>query len=84
VTPSGALYRYRELYGWGGQPNVGSRETADEVARKIVEIEREAGEYNLIGVADNRSGLRDVTQARALPRRSKTTELCGFLPIRTG
>lgn len=53
VTPSGALYRYRELYGWGGQPNVGSRETADEVARKIVEIERESGEYNLVGVADN-------------------------------
>jgi len=53
VTPYGALYRYRELYGYGGSPNVGSREVAAEVARKIVDIEREAGEFDLIGPADN-------------------------------
>lgn len=43
-TPSGALYRYRELYGYGGQPDVGSRETAEEVARKVAAIEEAAGE----------------------------------------
>ena len=32
----GALIRYRERYGWGGRANVGSRETATEVARKIL------------------------------------------------
>lgn len=52
VTPDGALYRYRELYGYGGEDNVGSREHADEVARKVAQIEREAGEYDLIGPAD--------------------------------
>ena len=53
VTPTGALYRYRELYGYGGSPNQGSRETAEEVARRISEIEAEAGERDLIGPADN-------------------------------
>ncbi len=33
--PRGALVVYRELYGWGGKPNVGTRETADEVGRRI-------------------------------------------------
>lgn len=34
--PRGALVVYRELYGWGGEPNKGTRETAPEVGRKIV------------------------------------------------
>lgn len=62
VTPAGALYRYRELYGYGGTPNTGSREHAEEVARKVAEIEREAGEVNLLGPADNQiwSGGQDT------------------------
>lgn len=36
---TGIIYRYRELYGWGGKPNVGSRESPDEVAVKIRKIE---------------------------------------------
>lgn len=52
VTPQGQLYRYRELYGWGGEPDVGSRETASEVALKIREIEDDAEEYDLVGPAD--------------------------------
>lgn len=35
LMPTGQLYRFAELYGWSGEPNVGSRETAETVARKI-------------------------------------------------
>jgi hypothetical protein len=40
--PRGALVRYREWYGWNGQPNEGARMTAEEVGAGIAE--REAGE----------------------------------------
>lgn len=33
------IYRYRELYGYGGKPNVGSRQSADEVAQMILDME---------------------------------------------
>lgn len=33
------IYVWRELYGYGGKPNVGSREDAGAVARKILAIE---------------------------------------------
>lgn len=36
---TGVIYRYRELYGWGGKPNVGTRQSADEVAQMILDIE---------------------------------------------
>jgi hypothetical protein len=40
------IYRYRELYGWGGKENVGTRESAEEVGARILraeELERKAG-----------------------------------------
>ena len=33
------IYIYRELYGWGGKANVGTGETAKQVAEKIADIE---------------------------------------------
>lgn len=36
----GNIYRWREMYGYGGKANVGSREEASAVARKIREIEQ--------------------------------------------
>jgi len=39
MNPEKEIYRYRELYGYGGAPNVGTRETAIQVARKIRKIE---------------------------------------------
>lgn len=49
--PRGALVRYREWYGMPpGQPNVGLKLTAEQVADGIKE--REAGETITIGVAD--------------------------------
>lgn len=40
--PRGALIRYREWYGWNGQPNEGLKLTAEEVGRGIAE--RDDGE----------------------------------------
>ena len=40
MCPDGVVYIWRELYGWGGKANVGSREEASAVAKKIVEIEK--------------------------------------------
>ena len=43
---------YRELYGWTGKPDEGVRETPSEVAKKIRQIERDAGEKEIFGLAD--------------------------------
>lgn len=37
--PRGSLVVYRELYGWNGQPNQGSREFAEQVGRNIAVAE---------------------------------------------
>lgn len=46
IDPDGKTYRYREMYGYGGKADTGSRQTATEVAREIVKAEakeRKAG-----------------------------------------
>lgn len=49
----GCVYRYRELYGTTGEPNVGTKETPDAVGRKIREIEDALEQGNIIyGIAD--------------------------------
>lgn len=48
--PRGALIRYREWYGTTGEPNVGLRLTAEEVADGIKS--REEGDPQITGVAD--------------------------------
>ncbi len=45
IDYDGNLWVYRELYGWGGKPNVGTGETAKQVASRIVDIE-EKGEVH--------------------------------------
>jgi len=35
----GNIYRYRELYGWGGEPNVGTHETAQQVAEQMLKLD---------------------------------------------
>lgn len=47
----GNFWVYRELYGWGGKPNVGTREVAEVVAQKIADAEK--GEKVFYGVLDN-------------------------------
>lgn len=39
VDYDGNLWCYRELYGWGGKPNVGTGETAKQVGEKIAAVE---------------------------------------------
>jgi len=34
------MYAYRELYGWGGKPNVGTGETAKQIGERIVALEQ--------------------------------------------
>ena len=51
VDFDGKSYRYRELYGYGGKPNVGTKETAKEVALKIAAMEKK--EQIAYGVLDN-------------------------------
>lgn len=50
LIPRGAIVRYREWYGCNGTPNVGTRLTAEEVARGIAEKER--AEQIAYGVLD--------------------------------
>lgn len=50
--PNGALIRYRELYGWGGKPDVGMRMESPELVERILEIEDEAQETMDYRVAD--------------------------------
>lgn len=52
VDYDGNIWCYRELYGWGGKPNVGTGETAKQVGEKIAEIESKAENVSY-GVLDN-------------------------------
>lgn len=63
------IYVYRELYGWGGKPNVGTMETAREVGKRIAKLEP-AKEKVHYGVLDNacwaKSGVSGPTIAEEL------------------
>lgn len=51
VIGKGSIIMYRELYGWNGTPDCGSREESWEVAKKIAEIEE--GERISYRIADS-------------------------------
>lgn len=42
--PDGAVILYREYYGWNGKPDVGCRLESHDVAKKIIQIERDSKE----------------------------------------
>ena len=46
------MYAYRELYGWGGKPNVGTGETARQIGERIVALEKPEEEVRY-GVLDS-------------------------------
>jgi len=41
MDPDDTIFRYRELYGWGGKENLGTREYANEVAKRVRGIEKQ-------------------------------------------
>lgn len=51
VDHDGRLYLYRELYGYGGRADVGSKEDPEDIAAKIIKLE--AGEKISYAVADS-------------------------------
>lgn len=53
VDYDGNLYVYRELYGYGGKPNTGTKETSRQVAEKICELEKHEKQLIRYGVLDN-------------------------------
>ena len=53
VNYDGNLWKYRELYGYGGKANVGTKETAKQVALKIAEAEKDDKRNISYGVLDN-------------------------------
>ncbi len=52
IDYDGNLWCYRELYGYGGKPNVGTGETAKQVGERIAELERPEERVHY-GVLDN-------------------------------
>lgn len=50
--PKNSIIRYRELYGYGGKPDEGSKEESDIVAKRIIQIEHDANETMDYRVAD--------------------------------
>jgi len=40
IDPDGVIYRYKELYGWGGEPNVGTSESPKMISKKIDDMEK--------------------------------------------
>lgn len=63
------MYIYRELYGWGGKPNVGTDETAKEVGERIADVETREEEISY-GVLDSacwaKTGVTGPTIAEEL------------------
>lgn len=53
VDFDGKLYVYRELYGYGGKPNVGTKESSRQVASKICAAERSDRTMISYAVLDN-------------------------------
>lgn len=53
VDFDGKMYIYRELYGYGGKANVGTKESSRQVAQKIVAAEASDRKLISYGVLDN-------------------------------
>lgn len=81
VDYDGNLYCYRELYGWGGKPNVGTGETAAAVGKRIAALEKPA-ENVRSGVLDSacfaRTGVTGETIAEAINKELYKANLTTF------
>ena len=81
VDYDGNLWCYRELYGWGGKPNVGTGETAAEIGRKIAALEKSA-ENVRSGVLDSacfaRTGVTGESIAEAINKELYKAKISTF------
>lgn len=66
VDYDGVLYKYREVYGYGGKPNVGTKETAKQVAKKIIAAEKHEKKNISYGVLDNACWARTGTSGPSI------------------
>jgi PBSX family phage terminase large subunit len=53
IDYDGNAWKYRELYGYGGKANVGTKETAKQVANKIADAEKSDRNMLAYGVLDS-------------------------------
>lgn len=53
VDFNGTMYAYRELYGYGGKPNIGTKESSKAVAGKIASSEASDKELIQYGILDS-------------------------------
>ncbi len=95
TDPDGRLYRYREWYGYDGTPNKGIRITPTEIARGILEREKDeaADNVSILRVADpaifdQSRGDSVADQMRLLPegrgvifRKGDNTRLAGKMQV---
>lgn len=93
---TGDIFRYRELYGWGGKPNVGTRESPDEIAEKIVEIEareraqgiefkKNPADTSLWGATSLKVAGREINQAQQMQAvRDKQGLGVNWIPAKKG
>lgn len=90
--PAGALVRYREHYGWNGRANNGCRLDSGTVARKIIEIEKEARDVMDYRIGDNamwavtdgpcvEENMRNATEGRLVLRPSKKDRTVAYAEI---
>ena len=81
IDYDGNLWCYRELYGWGGKANVGTGETAQELGKKIVALERR-DENVVAGYLDSacwaRNGVTGETIAEAINKELVKANLALF------
>lgn len=93
LIPKGALIMYRELYGWNGKADEGVRHESPYVARKILEIEDEAGEDIDYRVGDEamwsehdgpstEERMRDATKGRYVMTKSQKGRATNYQEVR--
>jgi hypothetical protein len=88
--PDKAVIRYREYYGWNGKPDQGCRMESYEVARKILEIERQADEKIDYRIADTAMWASDdgpspadrMAKEGLLMRQAEKDRVAGYQEVR--
>lgn len=73
VDYDGNMYKYRELYGYGGKPNVGTKETAKEMAKKIIDAEKSEKHHISYGVLDNACWAKTGTSGPSIAEEINNT-----------